>query len=194
MTFDGFNELDSFVALTILNRIRLPEWKAEIVSPADTVRSMNGVLIKTQKPLSFVNEADAVLFGSGIHTQKLVENKSIMSQLSLSPKHQLIGSQCSGALFLHHLGLIDGISICTDTKTRPFMEKLGVTITDKPFKADGNVATAGGCLSSQYLAMWVIYRAAGLKKAEEVIRYIAPIGQEDEYVSRAIETLGNDTK
>ena len=194
ITFDGFNELDSFVASAILNRIKLPDWKAEITSPADTVTSMNGVQVKVQKPLSFANEADVVLFGSGVNTRNIVQDKSIMSQLALSPERQLIGSQCSGALFLHYLGLLDNLPVCTDTKTRPFLEKLGATVTDEPFKAKGNIATAGGCLSSQYLAMWVVCRTLGMDAAGEVIHYVAPVGQKDEYLSRAIEAVAGSLK
>ena len=51
--------------------------------------------------------------------------------------------------------------------------------------AHGNVATAGGCLASQYLAAWVIARGAGLAQAEEAIRYVAPVGEKDAYVRQA---------
>jgi hypothetical protein len=30
LTFEGFNELDSFIALGILNRIRKPDWRVSI--------------------------------------------------------------------------------------------------------------------------------------------------------------------
>ena len=38
------------------------------------------------------------------------------------------------------------------------MEEAGVAVLNQPFVARGNVATAGGCLASQYLAAWVIAR------------------------------------
>ena len=191
MTFDGFNELDSFIASAILNRIKLPGWTAEITSPTDSVTSMNGVCVESQKPLSFANEADVVLFGSGVKTKDLVQDESIISQLKLSPERQLIGSQCSGVLFLHKLELLHHSPVCTDSKTRPYLEELGVTVEDRPFIESGNIATAGGCLASQYLAMWVIYRAIGLEAAKEIIHYVAPVGQKDEYLSRAINTVVN---
>jgi len=37
VTFDGFNELDSFIALGLLNRLSVQGWKAEIASPAADV-------------------------------------------------------------------------------------------------------------------------------------------------------------
>ena len=36
LTFDGFNELDSFIALGLLNRLGAQGWKAEIASPPRT--------------------------------------------------------------------------------------------------------------------------------------------------------------
>ncbi len=41
LTFDGFNELDSFVAAAILNRLRPHGWAAHISSPTEQVTSMN---------------------------------------------------------------------------------------------------------------------------------------------------------
>lgn len=45
LTFDGFNELDSFIALGILNRVKNKGWKVSIASPTKQVKSMNGVVI-----------------------------------------------------------------------------------------------------------------------------------------------------
>jgi hypothetical protein len=59
LTFDGFNELDSFVAAGILNRMRGQGWNAQIVSPTETVTSMNGVTVQRQQPLEFAARADA---------------------------------------------------------------------------------------------------------------------------------------
>ena len=60
LTFDGYNELDSFVAAGILNRLRSRGCAAWITSPADEVTSMNGVTVRAQRPLAFAREADAV--------------------------------------------------------------------------------------------------------------------------------------
>jgi hypothetical protein len=65
-----------------------------------------------------------------------------------------------------------------------------VKVLEQPFVAHGNVATAGGCLGSHYLAAWVIARLAGWKAAESVVHYVAPVGQKQDYVQRAWEILG----
>ncbi len=182
LTFEGFNELDSFIACAMLNHAQL---KASIVCPSEQVSSMNGVVVRSQAPLSLAREADAVVVGSGVNTRELVRDCALMAELGLDPARQLIAAQCSGALVLAKLGLLAGVPACTDSKTKPWVQEAGVEVLEQPFVAHGNVATAGGCLASHYLAAWLIARLAGWKAAESVVRYVAPIGEKDEYVARA---------
>jgi transcriptional regulator GlxA family with amidase domain len=186
LTFDGFNELDSFVASAILNRMRAKGWQAHITCPTEQVTSMNGVTVQRQKPLAFAAEADAVIIGRGTKTREIVEDADLMAQIRLDPARQLIGAQCSGTLILAKLGLIGTLPACTDLTTRPWVVAAGIDVIDAPFVANGNVATAGGCLSSQYLAAWILMRGASLAAAEAAIHYVAPVGQKAEYVDRAI--------
>jgi hypothetical protein len=51
LTFDGFNELDSLVALGILNRIKRAGWRVTLCCPTPTVTSMNGVTLHAQSTL-----------------------------------------------------------------------------------------------------------------------------------------------
>jgi len=189
VTFEGFNEIDSIVAAHILNRVHKPGWKAEITAPTDTVTSMNGVTITAQRPLEFISEADAVIFGSGRLTRRLIQDEPLMARLKVNPARQLIASQCSGALILSRLGLLDRIPVCTDMKTRPAVESAGVRVLDLPFYAQGNIASAGGCLSSHYLAVWMIWKALGQAAAIDALSYVLPVGQEEEYTSRAINAV-----
>ncbi len=190
LTFDGFNEIDSIVAAHILNRLPIPGWKAEITCPTETVTSMNGVTIAAQRQLEFASEADAVIVGSGRKTRQVIEDISIMSRLKLSPERQLVASQCSGALVLERLGLLQELPACTDLTTRPWLEAKGVKVLDAPFYAQGNIATAGGCLSGQYLAAWIIWRLVGKDAVIEALSYVVPVSQEEEYISRAISIVG----
>ena len=189
LTFGGFNELDSFIAFTILNRLKTKGWKAHITSPTPEVTSMNGVTVQRQRPLEFASEADAVLIGSGINTRQIAADPEMLSRIVLDPSRQLVGAQCSGTLLLAKLGLIGGLPACTDLTTKPWVIEAGVEVLDTPFVAHGNVATAGGCLASQYLATWVIARLATPRDAEEAMRYVAPVGEKEAYVERALATV-----
>jgi len=189
LTFQGFNELDSIVALGILNRIRKPGWRVTLCCPEPTVTSMNGVVVHAQSTLTEAGTADAVIVGSGVRTRELVADKSIMSQLKLDPARQLIGAQCSGTLVLAKLALLGDPPACTDLMTKPWVQEAGVEVLNQPFFARGNVATAGGCLASQYLAAWIILRTEGEEAARNALHYVAPVGEKEEYVSRAMKNI-----
>lgn len=189
LTFDGFNEIDSFVATTILNRVQQPDWHVALTCPTDTVCSMNGVQIVAQQPLAFAMTAAAVLVGSGRHTQQLVEDHALMDRLQLNPHRQLIGAQCSGALILAKRGLLQTQPACTDHSTQPVLAAAGVRVLEQAFFAEGNIATAGGCLSSVYLATWVIWRLAGKAVAEQTLSSVAPVGEEAQYIERALTVV-----
>jgi transcriptional regulator GlxA family with amidase domain len=184
LTFDGFNELDSFIAAAILNRVKAKGWKAHITSPSVEVTSMNGITIQRQQPLAFAREADAVIIGSGVNTREIVADAALLSQLKLDPARQLIGAQCSGTLMLAKLGLVGDLPACTDLTTKPWVIEAGVRVLDAPFVAHGNVATAGGCLSSQYLAGWMIARGGSIEDMRAAIHYVAPVGEKAETVER----------
>jgi hypothetical protein len=61
-----------------------------------------------------------------------------------------------------------------------------VNVIDAPFTAVGNVATAGGCLASPYLAAWLIARLRSVDEAQSALHYVAPVGEKDAYVDRAL--------
>jgi transcriptional regulator GlxA family with amidase domain len=191
VTFDGFNELDSFIASALINRCRTQGLEAFITTPTPVVTSMNGVEVHGQRPMEFVAEADAVLIGSGVKTRDVVADHRLLDGLRLDPARQLVGSQCSGALVLAKLGLLGGgMPACTDSKSRAFVEACDVTVLDAPFHAEGNIATAGGCLASQYLGAWVITRLLGVDAARAVIEYVAPVGEVQETVDRVLRAVG----
>ena len=193
ITFDGFNELDSFIALGLLNRLGSDGWKAEITSPTAQVTSMNGVTVQAQQPLEFANDADAVLFGSGLYTRAIAQHAgnrgAVLDRLQLDPLRQLIGAQCSGALLMARLGLLADMPACTDLTTRPWLIEAGVRVEEAPFHARGPIATAGGCLASQYLAAWLMVRGAGIEPARRALHYAAPVGEKDAYVARLLDVI-----
>ena len=184
LTFDGFNELDSFVALALLNRV--PGWRAELCGPEETLTSMNGVVVSNVQPIEFASECDIVLIGSGVRTRQVVADGAIMARIALDPARQIIGAQCSGALILAKLGLIGDLPACTDSSSKPWVVEAGVAVLDAPFVAHGNVATAGGCMAAHYLSAWAMARGAGVAAARDVIDYVAPVGEKAETVARVM--------
>jgi transcriptional regulator GlxA family with amidase domain len=196
LTFDGFNELDSLIAYGMLSRVSLlgdANWRVSIASPTPRVTSMNGLLIDAHIGLEEANSADAVLIGSGIKTREVGNDASIMGQLKLNPEKQLVAAQCSGTFLMAKLGIIGKIPACTDTTSKPWVQAAGVNVLNQAFYSSGNIATAGGCLSAQYISAWMISKLKGLEQATEVLRYFAPVGEKDEYVTRGLMHIKGNT-
>lgn len=189
LTFDGYNELDSLIAYGILNRVKKPGWRVSIASPTAQVQSMNGLVLQAQATLAEACAADAVIVGSGIKTRDVVADPALMDQLQLDPARQLLGAQCSGTLVLAKLGLLGAVPACTDLITKPWVQEAGVEVLDQPLFASGNVATAGGCLASTYLAAWVLARLEGVDAAQSALHYVAPVGEKEAYVQRTMGHL-----
>lgn len=189
LTFQGFNELDSLIAFGILNRIKKPDWKVKICSPEASVTSMNGLTVLAQSQLEELPDSDAVIIGSGILTRDISKNDEIMSRLKLDPSSQLIAAQCSGTLILAQLGLLGKVPACTDLTTKPWVQEAGIEVLNQPFYADGNIATAGGCLASQYLAAWIIAKTEGIEAAKSALHYVAPVGEKEVFVDRAMQNI-----
>jgi transcriptional regulator GlxA family with amidase domain len=159
LTFEGYNELDSLIALGVLNRLKDDDWRVTICTPTPTVTSMNGVVIGQMSSLEEACEADAVIVGSGVATREVVEDPAIMDVLRRLDPSRLT--------------------------TKPWVIAAGVEVLNQPFYAKDNVATAGGCLASTYLAAWIIARAKGEEAAAAALHYVAPVGEKDDYVERA---------
>ena len=189
LTFEGFNEIDSLVAFNILNRVRRPGWRVSIASPAAKIRSMNGLVVEAQASLEDARDADAVLVGSGVKSRDVVADPALMARLRLDPGRQLLGAQCSGTLILAKLGHLDGLAACSDVVTKPWVEEAGIEVLDQPFVARHNVATAGGCLASAYLAAWFIARLEGVDAVQGALRHVAPVGEKDAFVARAMANI-----
>jgi transcriptional regulator GlxA family with amidase domain len=189
LTFDGFNELDSFVVASLLNRLEPKGVRAFITAPTARVTSRAGLVVEAQKPLEFAAQADAVVIGSGIHTAEVAEEASVMQRIQLDPQRQWIASQCSGWMMLQKLGVLGDAPVCADLPTQPIALKRGLTVLPQPFTARGNVASAGGCLASQYIATWLVARKLGEEEAAKLIHYVAPVGEKEQYVERALAAV-----
>ena len=85
----------------------VPDWSVAIASPTPKVTSMNGVTIEAQMSLDDLPQMDAVIVGSGSRTREYAADPGFLATLRLDPQRQLVGSQCSGALLLARLGLLD---------------------------------------------------------------------------------------
>lgn len=187
--FDGFDEIDAFVSLGLLNRTL--GWKAELAAPVVRATSLNGVTVDAQQPLAYANTADVVLFGGNLYARAIAagigKRGAPMAALKLDPLRQTLGAQGSGTLLLARLGLLGDMPACTDLATRPWVIEAGVRVLEEePFHARGAIATAGGGMAAAYLCAWVMLRHAGRDAAARALREAAPAGEEDAWVQRVL--------
>jgi hypothetical protein len=73
--------------------------------------------------------------------------------------------------------------------TRPWLEAANVVAHDRSFHASGNIASAGGGLAAHYLATWVIASLIDRQAAEDALRYVVPVGEEEQYIGRALAAI-----
>jgi transcriptional regulator GlxA family with amidase domain len=116
---------------------------------------MKGATVHAQSGLADARAADAIIVGSGIRTREIVNDPMLLAELRLDPACQLIGAQRWGTLVLAKLGLLGALPACTDLTTRPWVLDTGAEVLNRPFLAEGNIASAGGCLAPPYRAAWI---------------------------------------
>lgn len=177
VAFDDFTDVDVWLMWDLLNRVGREDWRVGILADKEKVTSSTGITFRVHGLLSEASEYDAVLFASGKGTRRVIQDEAFLSALNLDVEKQLIGSMCSGALILAALGLLDGKKATTYPTAKKQLESFGIEVVEKPFVCEGNVATAAGCLSAQYLAGWVIETLAGEEEKEKVLSYIQPVGE-----------------
>ena len=191
VVFDQFTDIDYFLMRDILGR-NSKDWTVRVLGTQSSHISSLGQQIKTDGQLEEANSADVVLFTSG---QKgipaVLEDKQFLSALKLDATKQLIGSICAGSFILHALGLLTGIKATTHPDANVPFKALGIEPESKPIVIQGNIATAGGCLSALYLTGWVAERLFDKNKRREIHRQLIPTGQEKIFEELIASTLAN---
>lgn len=175
--FDEFTDIDLYLMWDLFNRVRLPDWEVRIVGDKSHHISTTGLITATHGSIEEANQSDVVLFVSGLGTRKKMRDEVWLSRFKLNPEKQMIASVCSGALLLAALGLLADKTATTYPTTKQELERLGVTVEEKPFIEHGNIATSGGCLAAQYVVGWVIERKADSAWKELVLKSIQPVGE-----------------
>ncbi len=193
VTFDGYDELDTFVTLGLLNGLAALGWKAEITAPSARVTSINGVTVEAQQPLEWANEADIVVFASCLYARAMVEDTgrtgSLLDQLRLDPVRQTVAAHGSGALLMARFGLLADMPACADAATAPWLTQSGIRVEEASFHAQGSIATAAGALASVYTAAWLAWRGAGETAARQALQRAAPVGEKVDFVERALDVV-----
>jgi len=187
--FDDFTDVDFFLMYDLLGRSP-DSWSVKVLGTKHEHRSSLGLPVKTDGHVAEVAEQDVVLFTSGkAGIPAALQNTEFMGALTLDPDRQLIGSICAGSFILHQLGLLQGRPLTTNPDAKDSLVDMGGDVQDLPLVVQGNIATAGGCLSLLYLIGWVAERLYGPEKRRLIHRQLIPAGQRAIFESLIDDTL-----
>ncbi|MDW7548913.1 DJ-1/PfpI family protein [Pseudoalteromonas peptidolytica] len=186
--FDDFTDVDFFLMYDLLGRT-VDSWTVSILGTKSEHHSHLGIEVKTDGHISEVINQDVVLITSGKRgIPAVLQDTEFMSALDLNPNTQLIGSICAGSFVLHELGLLKGKPLTTNPDAKAALESIGADVLDQPLVVQGNIATAGGCLSLMYLIGWLAERLFDSNKRKALQNQLIPAGQ-----SELFETLISKT-
>ena len=182
LAYDRFTDVDLFLPWDLFNRVQDKDylaypgpWSVRICADAAEIVSNTGIRFKPHGGLRELSQADAVFIVSGPGSRAKLADPAFMAQLDLDPQRQIIGAIDSGVLFLAKLGLLDGLTATTYPGVFPELEAMGVVADHRPLVVHGNIATAGGCLSNQDLAEWMVGRLLGASVASSMLQMIAKV-------------------
>lgn len=175
--FDGFTDIDLFLAWDLFSRVDAPDWKVEIVAPTERIRSSTGITIDRHAALDAANTADAVYFASGDGTRALAASRALSETLRLDPGRQVLAAVDSGTLLLATLGHLRGRRATTypGEELRAQLGLLGVEVVSEALVTEGNIGTAAQCLAGVDLIGWVITLLVGEPAAERAIASARPL-------------------
>ncbi len=179
--FDSFTDIDLFLMWDILGR-NTKDWRVRILGTKAEHVSAHGLSVKTHGHVTEANDADVVLFSSGkLGVKAALNDRTFISAFSLNSKRQLIGSICGSAFILEGLGLLRDGPATTHPDAMEELQALGVDVRKQALVCNGNMATAGGCLSAVYLIGWVVEALFGSTKRAEALRELIPAGQQSAF-------------
>ncbi len=194
IAFDDFTDIDVFLMWDLLNRVEREDWRVRILGDKEQHTSVTGMKIPMHGFLEEANSSDVVLFTSGKGTRVKMLDKEFLRAFRLDEERQLLGSICSGALLLAALGHLKGRRATTYPTSKKLLESMGVEVLEKPFVREGNVATAGGCLASQYLVGWVLETLLGGDVRDAVLKQIQPVGEGLSYEKEELKEIFHATR
>ncbi|MFM2655429.1 DJ-1/PfpI family protein [Vibrio owensii] len=187
--FDDFTDVDFFLMYDLLGRTQ-DSWTVKVLGTKPEHVSHLGMTVKTEGHISEVATQDVVLIASGKKgIPAALQDGEFMSAMKLNPEKQLIGSICAGSFILHELGLLDGKKLTTNPDAKAVLKSMGGDVQDVPLVVEGNIATAGGCLSLMYLIGWLAERLFDSDKRREIQNQLIPAGQLEIFESLIANTI-----
>lgn len=182
VAFDGFTDIDVFLHWDILNRPKMlaaektVDWVVHIVGDRMTHVSTAGLTLPMHGRVDDLASYDGVIVTSGMTTRKLMVDQQYLKRLSLDPRRQWIGSQCSGGLLLAAKGLLKGKTASIYPTAKDELRAFGGEPVNMDFVAHDRIATAAGCLAGVKLSRWMLENLLDRETADACIASVSAVG------------------
>lgn len=187
VAFDGFTDLELWLAWDLLHRVRVPQWEVEIVSDRLRLRSATGLFFDTHGDPGRAAAADALLFCGGTGVARRCQDSALLALLKVNPARQMLAAVNEGALMLGGLGLLKNriVTAPPNAELRQRLLAFGARIEPASFIEQGNLATAAQSLAVTHLVEWLVARLVGRGTANRVIDEVAPLEVLNQFALRS---------
>lgn len=173
VVFDGFDELDAIGPFEVFSSAGFDVELVGIDGPAH-IHGDRGAHLVVKAGLG---QPDALVVPGGgwlSNAEKGARAEAWRGVLparikELAPSLRWIASVCTGAMLLAEAGILHGRTATTNRNALADLQKYdGITVLPDRVVDDGNIITAGGITSGFDLALHLVERELGAKKADAV--------------------------
>ena len=149
---------------------------------------MNGVVIESMASLEEACAADAVVVGSGTQTREVIADPAIMGQLRrLDPSRQLLAGPVLGDARAGQARAARGRPrLHRPRSASPGSWRPASRCSTSPSSPAGTSRRRAAAWPRTTSPAWIIARLEGGDAAESALHYVAPVGEKEEYVARAM--------
>jgi transcriptional regulator GlxA family with amidase domain len=174
--FDGVEELDFAGPWEVFTYAATLNGQDRVVSVAERTEPVvcaKGLRVLPDTSFGDAPELDVVLVPGGEGTRR--DQPALIDWLrKVAPKCSWVTSVCTGALLLHHAGLVQGKRVTTHWAFVDALQERGdvTVLADERFVQDGNVVTAAGVSAGIDMALWLVGQIHGEQFAGDVTRGI----------------------
>jgi transcriptional regulator GlxA family with amidase domain len=177
LVFDGCDAMDVIgpyeVLLTanrLLQRRGEPDaFDVQVVGSGE-VTVYGGLRLVPSVPVEDAGPLDVLVVPGAIDVEAAQPDDAVRT---LAPRADLLASVCTGAFFLHRMGLVGDREVTTHWEDVPLLRDAGAVVRDDVRWVDsGSLVTSGGISSGIAMALHLVERYVDRELAEATARQI----------------------
>jgi transcriptional regulator GlxA family with amidase domain len=184
LVFDGCDAMDvigPYEVLLTANRLHLrrgadPVFDVQVVGDGE-VTVYGGLRLVPSVSAEDAGALDLLVVPGAIDVDAAAPDDAIRV---LAPRTGVLTSVCTGAFFLHRLGLVGEREVTTHWEDVPLLREAGASVRDDVRWVDaGSLVTSGGISSGIAMALHLVERYADRELAEATARQIDYVWTEE---------------